>query len=146
MILFHLINLTVDFFHALPIFRFDAAASLAEQMNHFAIVISESCHCDLDLFDWLVFEAEIWKQREPALHLLGDPVSEGVRPRTVHFATVALLLLKESLCLFVQPLIEEVWVNIELDGIITSRDRLDVPLDIAELLVLADIVKVVDDE
>ena len=57
-----------------------------------------------------------------------------------------MLLFQETFRLFIKPLFEELRRDVEFNRVVTGRDRLDVPLDVAELLILADVVEVVDDE
>ena len=115
-------------------------------MYHFTIVIGESGHCNLDLLDRLVLEAQVRQQRQSTLHFHRDPISERVGPRIICLSILSLLLLKEILSLLVQPIVKEFRLDVKFDRVVTSCDGFDVPLNVAELLVFADVVEIVDDE
>lgn len=76
-------------------------------MDNFAILVGEGGDGDLDLFNGLLLETQVWQQRQATLHLLRDPVSESIRACIVGLATLLVLLSKETFCLFVKPLFEE---------------------------------------
>ena len=58
------------------------------------------------------------------------------------------------LCTFLDPsyhfllkvVLEEVWVDVELDRVVSRRDCLEIPLHISVFLALFNVVSVVDDE
>lgn len=60
-------------------------------------------------------------------------------------------ILRFALCdpafiFFLHVTCEELGLNVELNGVVTSCDRLNIPLDIIVLLSLLDVVNIVDDE
>ena len=60
-------------------------------------------------------------------------------------------ILRFALCdpviiFFLHVTCEELGLNIELNGVVTSCDRLNIPLDIIVLLSLLDVVNIVDDK
>ena len=146
MIVLHIVDLFVNFFHSFPVFTLNAIASLAQKVDRLTIVICEGGDSDFDLLYRLLLKAKIGQQGQPALHFRRDPVPERVRPRIVGLSGPSQLLLEEALGLLVEPLVEKVRRDVKFDRVVAGRDRFHVPLHVAELLVLADVVEVVDDE
>ena len=98
------------------------------------------------MLDRLVLEAKIGQLGQAILHLLREPVSEGVRSRIVSLSFRALLLLKEPFTFLVKPDLEEFRTDVKLNRVVGRRDSLHVPFHVVVLLRLVDVVKVVDDE
>lgn len=74
-----------------------------------------------------------------------DPVAERLDHGCILY-TFSFFLSDPLTGLVIQPILVEVDCNIKLNGIVASRNRLDVPLDVVVLLHLLDVVDVVEDE
>ena len=140
------INLSINFIHLVPVLTLNAVTPLAEKFNCTSVAIGESRDGNLDMLDRLVLEAKIRQLRQAILHLLREPVSEGIRSRIVSLSLCAVLLLKEFFTFLVEPVLEELGIDVKLDGVVGRRDSLHVPLNVVVLLGLPDVVEVVDDE
>ena len=74
-----------------------------------------------------------------------EPCLEAFYPRkegTILLCTI----LDPSNHFLLKVVLEEVWVDVELDRVVSRRDRFEIPLHIRVFLTLFNIVNVVDDE
>ena len=106
---------------------------------------SELGHSNLDLIDWLLLVAEVGQLIQAFLYLRLNPVTEGLNATKVLLIPHKLLLGGPVEELQVQEGLVELGVEDELYRVVSSCDRLDVPLDISALLQLFYIIDVIDD-
>ena len=75
-----------------------------------------------------------------------NPVTEGSHARFILDAFLIGLFRSPVRVLLDQEVVEEVWIDIKLDGVITGGDSFDIPLDVIILLDLLDIVEIENHE
>eukprot|EP00354_Favella_ehrenbergii_P003053 CAMPEP_0170451264 /NCGR_PEP_ID=MMETSP0123-20130129/572_1 /TAXON_ID=182087 /ORGANISM="Favella ehrenbergii, Strain Fehren 1" /LENGTH=147 /DNA_ID=CAMNT_0010712915 /DNA_START=2118 /DNA_END=2561 /DNA_ORIENTATION=+ len=115
-------------------------------MDDVAIFVREGGNSDSDERQRLIFVAKVGQLGQPTLHLLRDPIAEGVRSRSVPLSTSLLLLYQEVFRLLVKPIFIKARLDVKLDRVVSGSDRLDIPLNVVKLLVLADEVEIVQAE
>ena len=115
-------------------------------MDNLGVIVGERCHCDLDMVDRLLFVPQIGHLIQSLLHLVLNPVTEGSHARFILDAFLIGLFRSPVRVLLDQEVVEEVWIDIKLDGVITGGDSFDIPLDVIILLDLLDIVEIENHE
>lgn len=118
------VDLLVDFSHEIEVVGRDGGTALFEQFNELGVVEGKLCNSNLDLVHWFIFKTEVWHLRKSALNALGEPRAEVDNHGCCD-------ILFEPM--FFDKLRVEFFRNVELDGVVSSRDRLDVPLDVIVL-------------
>ena len=137
------LDLALDLCLLIPFLCLDGSSTLAEQVDDFAILEGKRGNSNLSVRYILV--TKIRELTDTLLHFCGDPCTEALSVG-LESLTLSFLRAIPVIFLFGQPVGEELWIDIELDGEIARSDRFHIPFDIEVLLNFRNVVKVVDDE
>jgi len=130
----------------LPVLGLDGVSSSSEKVNDLRVFESHGGLGNLNVLNWLVLHSAVWHPVETSLHLVAHPVLESLLWGHVLDAMSLENSISPLVSLLLDILLEELRGDIELNGVVTSSDGLDIPLDIVVLLYLLDVVEEVDRE
>lgn len=129
-------NLLVLLLELLPLLSLDELSSLLEPVDDLTVVEGECDLGNLDLAVWQLLEAKIGDASDSLLKSVLDVQLELCGLRDGVGGIVEVLL----------PSLVGLRVQVELDGVVTGGDGLDVPVDITGALITLDVVVVDNSE
>jgi hypothetical protein len=134
------IDLIVELSHLIVLFVSDCGSSLLEQVNKGSVFKSQGAHANVDSLLDLVFVSKVWQVRNSVFKKFLDPLSES------DVWGLSELGLAELLLVVVINLSEEALVNlvfnVELDGVVSSGNGVDVEFNKVVSLLGSDEVSV----
>ena len=136
-----MIYLLFNNWHFIPLLILDNIASFLKQVDNFSIFEGKGSNCDLDMFNRIFLVAQIWQSVQPLLHLILDPVSEGLHAGDVLNALLVLPAYPFGV-LFNKEVIKEAWSDVKLNCVVSSCYSFDIPFDIVVFLNLLDVVQI----
>lgn len=131
-------NVSLDFMNLVPLFGFDGSSSVDQMLNNDSIVISKGNLCTLLLVVSFILRivALIWFSLNSLFKLILK-IKLELRYFTNWVTLIIVCLLPSLICLF---------FDVELDGIVSSSDSLNIPVNIVVSLDSRNIIEVYDSE
>lgn len=143
LLVFEFVDLSFEFCLLVPFLCLNSKTSLAQKMNHFVVCKGKSRHSYLHRCCFI--ESKVRQLLQTFFHLICHPSLEALHTRIEHSRWRLLrALLDPGLVLFIHKVCKEFIVKIKFDGVVASRDSLNIPLDTVELLNFFDVVHVAE--
>jgi len=147
--LLHLVNLSINFAHLVPLIIDDVSTSLTEKTNQFRVVVGKGGDSNINVFLFLFFVTKVRKFAHSQFNLILDPNSKVFGMSLVLIPLELNLVVNlriVNVAFTIQELLVERCRDIELDGVVTSGDGLDIPLYEVVGLNASDVVNINDHE
>lgn len=139
------VDFFINFSHLFPLFINYVGTSFTKKSNQFGIVVSKGSNSNIDVLNWCFFITKVRKLAHSQFNLVLDPDSKVfsmglvVIPFKFDF-TINLRIVNVASAL--QELFVERFSDIKLNGVITSSDGLNIPLNVVVSLHTSDVVNI----